>query len=270
MVKLVIHTADIHIRTYKMHREYRAAFQKFIEQVKELTKDLKREEIRIVIAGDLVHQKITISNEMILLTIDFLKALEQIAPLVIIAGNHDLLENNRERIDSITPIVSFFKGSDVTYYTDSDCYEDDNIVWCVYSIFEGNRRPDIESARKEYGDDKKYVGLYHAPIVGAKTDIGYKLEHGGEIDLFDGCDVAMLGDIHKHQEFNHNNVKIVYPSSLIQQDFGENISGHGFLAWDMDNLTYKFHEVQNDYGFYKFKIASPDDVNDNKEKLVNK
>jgi hypothetical protein len=40
----------------------------------------------------------------------------------------------------------------------------------------------------------------------------------------------MLGDIHKD---NHSTIKgiiIAYPSSLIQQNFGENISGHGFYC----------------------------------------
>jgi DNA repair exonuclease SbcCD nuclease subunit len=37
----------------------------------------------------------------------FLK-LEEIAPVVLIAGNHDLLENNKDRMDSLTPMVQFF------------------------------------------------------------------------------------------------------------------------------------------------------------------
>jgi 3',5'-cyclic AMP phosphodiesterase CpdA len=67
---------------------------------------LKREEIRIVVAGDLV-QKIIVSNEQIMLCL-VLRKLEEIAPVVLIAGNHDLLENNKDRMDSLTPMVQFF------------------------------------------------------------------------------------------------------------------------------------------------------------------
>jgi 3',5'-cyclic AMP phosphodiesterase CpdA len=52
-----------------------------------------------------------IKNSYIKRTIDalylFFKALEEIAPLIVIAGNHDLLENNKDRLDSITPVVQF-------------------------------------------------------------------------------------------------------------------------------------------------------------------
>ena len=101
MVKKIIHTADIHIRTFRMHDEYKEAFKTFISDVKELVKDYQREEVRIVIAGDYVHQKITISNELLILGTWFLRELEKIAPVVIIPGNHDLLENNKDRVDSI-------------------------------------------------------------------------------------------------------------------------------------------------------------------------
>jgi DNA repair exonuclease SbcCD nuclease subunit len=253
-----------------MHEEYIDGFKKFEQQIKELSEGLSREEMRIVIAGDLVHQKITISNEQILLTTWFLKKLESIAPVIIIAGNHDLLENNNDRVDSITPLVKLLDDKDITYYTESKCYLDENVVWCTYSIFDGNEAPDIEQARIEYGKDKQYIGLYHAPVLGAKTDIGYEFDHGGDLKQFAGCDAVMMGDIHMHQEFIYDGAPIVYSSSLIQQGYGESIKGHGFLEWDIESLTYKFHETPTKYGFYKFKVTSIDDIKDNKEVLVNK
>ena len=269
-IKVVFHCADIHIRTFRMHEEYKNSFSNFIDQAKELSEGLDRSEIRILIAGDLVHQKITISNEQLLLTTWFLKQLVKIAPVVIIAGNHDLLENNSDRVDSITPMIQLLDEYEIEYYKESECYVDDNIVWCVYSIFEGNSRPDIEQSRIDNGNDKTYIGLYHAPIMGASTDIGYEFDHGGDLKQFEGCDIAMLGDIHKHQKFTFDGCPIVYSSSLIQQDYGESIKGHGFLEWDIQARTFDFHEVPNLNGFYKFKVSSIDDIKDNKEILVNK
>jgi hypothetical protein len=68
-------------------------------------------------------------------------------------------------------------------------------------FFEENAKPDIESARVQFGDDKTYIGLYHAALLNAKTDIGYEIDRW--VRDFDGCDIAMLGDIHKRQSFNH-------------------------------------------------------------------
>ena len=34
----------------------------------------------------------------------------------LIAGNHDLLENNKDRMDSITPMVQFLPDKDINYF----------------------------------------------------------------------------------------------------------------------------------------------------------
>lgn len=269
MVKKIIHLADIHLRTFRMHEEYMSVFKNLMSDLTELLSDYKKEEIRIVIAGDLVHQKIVISNEQLMLGTWFLRKLEEIAPVIMIAGNHDLLENNKDRIDSISPMVQFLFDKNINYFKESKCYLDDNIVWCVYSIFEDNSRPDIEAAKEQFGNDKTYIGLYHAPIINAKTDIGYEIDHGGELEIFEGCDIAMLGDIHKRQSFNHKGIPIAYPSSLIQQNFGENVSRHGFLLWDVETKTFTEHDVENKSPFYQFKIKSLEDLDNGTEVLTN-
>ncbi len=203
MVRVVAHLADIHIRTFRQHDEYKEVFITLMAQLIDLVKDFKREEVRIVIAGDLVHQKIIISNEQLMLGTWFLMKLEEIAPVIIIAGNHDLLENNKDRMDSITPMVQFLPNANINYFKESKCYLDDNIVWCVYSIFEENKKPDIEGARIEFGSDKTYIGLFHGPIINAKTDINYSIDHGAELEIFEGCDMVMLGDIHRRNFFNY-------------------------------------------------------------------
>jgi DNA repair exonuclease SbcCD nuclease subunit len=269
MVKKIIHLADIHIRTFRQHDEYKEVFRTLINQLTDLLVDYKKEEIRILIAGDLVHQKIVISNEQLMLGSWFLRKLEEIAPVILIAGNHDLLENNKDRIDSITPMVQMLPDANINFFKESRCYLDDNIVWCVYSIFEGNSRPDIEAARIEFGPDKKYVGLFHAPVLNAKTDIGYDIDHGAGLDIFEGCDMVMLGDIHKRQVFFHKGIPIAYPSSLIQQNFGENVSKHGFLEWDVDTCKFDEHDVDNKYPYFQFKIKSLEDLEAGTEKITN-
>jgi hypothetical protein len=87
-------------------------------------------------------------------------------------------------------------------------------VWCVYSIFEENKRPNIDGAKIEFGNDKTYVGLFHAPIINAKTDIGYEIDHGAELDIFNGCDFVLLGDIHKRSLFIYKQTREIEEEEL--------------------------------------------------------
>jgi len=271
MIKKIIHIADIHIRTYRMHEEYKEILTSFIAKAKEQTKDFKYEEIRIAVVGDLVHQKITISNELLVLGCWFLDELAQIGKVVLVAGNHDFIEANKDRLDSISPMVNLLGNPNIAYYKESLCYKDENIVWCNYSVFDDNKRPDIENARAAYQDvdDLTYIGLYHAPLAGATTDIGYEFKEGTPLEHFKGCDIALLGDIHKRQTFLYGKTPIVYPSSLIQQNFGETVSKHGYLLWDVATRTFIEHDIPSRYGFYQFKVNTMDDIDNETEKFLN-
>lgn len=270
-IKKLFHIADLHFRTYKRMAESEDGCQKFLDEVRLYMSEnnLTHSEARIVIVGDIVHQKITISNELFSLVSWFLNACAKLCPVVIIAGNHDLLENNKDRMDSITPIIDAIDNPNVYYHKESKCYPDENIVWCVYSIFEENEKPDIEKGREKYGDDKVYVGLYHAPVNGAKTAIGYEFEESHDLIQFEGCDMVLLGDIHLRQSFEHKGIPIAYSSSMIQQDFGEKLYDHGYLIWDVDSKTFTEHNLEIDYGYYVFKIESLDDIENGEEKLMN-
>jgi DNA repair exonuclease SbcCD nuclease subunit len=272
MVKKLFHIADLHFRTYKRLDESELVCQKFLEEVSKYIEDnnLIHNEVRIVIAGDIVHQKITISNELSVLVTWFLDECTKLCPVIVIAGNHDLLENNKERVDSLTPVIEKRTFSEnVSYFKESKCYLDDNIVWCVYSIFEENVRPNIKEAKKLYGKDKKYIGLFHAPVNGAITSIGFEFEDHSELEQFDGCDAVLMGDIHHRQNFVRKGTNITYCGSLIQQDFGERVSGHGYLVWDVEHLDYTEHDIKTDYGYYVFKINSLDDIDNEREYLTN-
>ena len=51
---------------------------------------------------------------------------------------------------------------------------------------------------------------------------------------------------------------------------GEAITGHGYVVWDVPEKSCKLVEVQNEkYGYYKFKIGSEDDIDNDKEQLLN-
>lgn len=266
MVKKIIHIADIHIRTFQLHDLYKKQFEILIKELKEHTKDDNYENIRIVIAGDIAHQKINISNEQMMLTSWFIKELaEKIGKVVIIPGNHDFLENNTQRMDSITPIVELLNNEDITYYKDAGLYEDENINWVVYSLYQHNERPQFQ---KE--DNQLYIGLFHGVIQGMSTDIGFQFEDGYDRLNFVDLDLLLCGDIHKRQQFKlPGGGKGIMVGSLIQQNFGETVKHHGYGIYNVENDEYTFHDLKNDQPFLHFSISDISDIENEKEELLN-
>jgi DNA repair exonuclease SbcCD nuclease subunit len=173
----------------------------------------------------------------------------KIAKTIVIIGNHDFLENNTSRLDALTPIIDSLNNENIVYLKDRGIYEDDNINWCVYSLYEHNIPPDIQKSKN------KNIGLFHGPIQGLYTDIGYKFETGFETDKFDGCDLVFCGDIHKRQIFNIPGGKKAYMvGSTIQQNYGETIKKHGYGIYDVVNNTYDFVDLDNPKPFLSFVL----------------
>ena len=265
MIKKIIHTADIHIRRQLYHENYEKQFQKFLTEVKGQMDGYSYEEIRVVIAGDLVHEKINISNEQLIITAKFLNDIaEQISPVVIIPGNHDFLENNHERTDSITPIIELLNNDNIRFYKDSGVYEDDNINWVVYSLYQHNQRPEFEKG------EGLYVGLFHSPIMGLSTDTGYEFEDSFSPLSFTGLDLLLCGDIHKRQVFElPEGGQAIMVGSMIQQNFGETVHHHGYGIYDVPTDKYTFHDIDNEEPFLHFSISDIKDIDDEKEILLN-
>jgi DNA repair exonuclease SbcCD nuclease subunit len=270
MIKKIVHIADLHIRTIQLHDLYKTQFERFIKElalhVKEWSEEnVSWEEIRIVIAGDIAHQKINISNEQLMLTSWFLKELTKYGKVIIIPGNHDFLENNVQRLDSISPVVDLLSSPDITYYKDSGVYSDDNIDWVVYSLYQHNQRPDF---KKE--DGKFRVGLFHGAIQGMSTDLGFKFEDGYDRLNFVGLDLLLCGDIHKRQTFTlPGGGNAVMVGSLIQQNFGETVKHHGYGVYDCKSNKYTFFDLKTDQPYMHFRINDIKDIEDEKENLVN-
>ena len=272
MVKKIIHIADIHIRTIQMHDLYRTQFEillkeigvKFLEWADE---GISHNEIRIVIAGDIAHQKINISNEQLLLTSWFLRELTNYGKVVIIPGNHDFLENNVQRLDSITPVVELLNNPHITYLKDSGDYVDTDggVQWIVYSLYQHNVRPEFT---KQEG--LLTVGLFHGPIMGLSTDLGYEFEDAYDRLNFVDLDLLLCGDIHKRQQFTlPNGGKAIMVGSLIQQNFGETVKHHGYGIYDVETDEYTFHDLPNEQPFLHFSINDIKDIENETEEHLN-
>ena len=273
MIRKIIHLADVHIRPFLRLEEYTLKLNELNEKIKEEIEGYNYDEIRIVVSGDIVHSKNSISNELIAFVSAWIRQLEQFGKVVIISGNHDLMVGNMSRIDTLTAIftASQFENSihlDSYLGYDSGIIPDDNVTWALYSIFADYRRPNIEQAKKDFPNNT-VIGLYHGTIVGATLNNGTVIDSGVSGDTFEGCDFVAAGDIHKRQEIKRGDVKIVYPGSLIQQTFGETVTQHGFVVWDLEKKEHKFVDLSNEYALYDFEIKSIEDIDNNKEILIN-
>ncbi len=229
-----------------------------IEKWRELEPD------RIVFTGDLVHSKNQMTPELIEMVRWLLRECSYVAPTIIIPGNHDFLVNNTERLDALTPIINSMNSKNIFYYRDRGVYEDDNISWCVYSQYQGNIPPDISDAKGIK------VGLFHGPIQGMTTDLGYDFgDHAYDTEKFDGLEIVLCGDIHKRQEFSFKTGKGYMIGSPIQQNIGESIRNHGFGTYDFETKEYTYTDLENRKPFLKFTIKSFEDIENGIEKLQN-
>lgn len=284
MITKIIACADIHIPALKGITELKDVLSKFIDKCKEIVKEEGEECVRIVVAGDIFHNKLAITNESILAAHWFFSQLDQVCKTIVIIGNHDFLMDNMDRVDSLSPLFDIGGYKQVVFLDkelgcQSGIYDDDNVSWCLYSSFSGFNRPDIEVHKEANKENEKkdnfYVGLIHGEVNGAISVTNYVSETGVAQDVFDGCDFVIAGHIHKRQELKKNDVKIVYCSSINQKEFGESITGHGFVLWDIDvddkeDISYKYVDVPNkDYGFYKFEINDISDLEKDEEELIN-
>ena len=241
----LIHLSDIHIRLYKRSQEYLKVFQETYENIKKI----KGNKL-IVITGDILHYKNQLSPECIILTQEFLLKLSQISPVILIAGNHDALLTNQQRVDSISAIINHAQIPNLHYLKDTGIYQYNNLAFAVNSLLDNHwiyekNIPEIEVDYK--------IALYHGGVGQVDTGVGYRLRGEKLVSDFDGYDYVLLGDIHKHQFLTPT---MAYAGSLISQNFNEWSYPHGFLIWDLYQNKKKFIKIKNQCGYFIFTIKN--------------
>lgn len=275
MIKRIYQIADVHIPTYQKLEMYSEQLQKLIDNIEEDANKsgLSPDEMRIVICGDLVNSKNNVTNELNVFASSFIRQLSSIAKVICIAGNHDLVESNVSRTDTLTAIFQTAQFDNAVFLDMELGYEsgivyDDDITWALYSFYDGYRKPDINNAIKEKPDNK-VLGLYHGQIVGTKLYNGFISDSGQDADIFKGCKYVLAGHIHKRQSIKKGDCEIVYSGSVLQKDYGESITQHGYVIWDLTEDKYEFVDIPSEYGYYDFTINSIEDIKNNNEKLNN-
>ena len=251
----IYHIADVHVRNVKRHKEYNLVFNRLYSYIKKT----KTDDSLIYVAGDIVHAKTDMSPELVSVVSDFFKQLADIAPTIVITGNHDCNLNNNYRLDALSPIVKALNHQNLHYLKDNGVYSMAGVHFNVMSVFD--KPVDYIKADSFKGDYK--IALHHGSVHNASTDAGFVLSNTHvTTEMFKGHDLVLLGDIHKPQ-FLDDDKTVAYAGSLIQQNHGEAL-GHGIMIWDLESKKCKFVEIENDYGYYTFqvdegKITNPSD-----------
>lgn len=282
-VTRIIACSDIHIPALKGIDEIKDVLTTFISKCNKIIKEEDSpENVRIVVAGDIFHNKLAITNESMLAVNWFFSELDKLCKTYIVIGNHDFLMNNTGRVDSISPLFEIGTYNQVHFLDmelgyQSGIMNDDNIAWCLYSSFSGFNTPDIDIHKEAHKASKNapeiYVGLIHGDVNGATTVTNRVTENGLDPSVFGECDFVIAGHIHKRQEIKKDGVRIVYCSSINQKDMGESVNGHGFVLWDTEDpedITYEYVDIPNsESGYYKFEINDLSDIKEDKEELLN-
>jgi len=197
-VDKILHFSDLHIRLNSRHDEYRECLEKLYDGVKNLPINSL-----VVFAGDAHHTKVEISPEAIQLTNEVFRKIADLRPFIIIAGNHDALLNNKSRLDNISPIVDGLGHKNIFYLKESGLYGVGNILFNNFSVFDDATKY-IKSTSIPKKISLKYdkiVCLYHGPVYGMNTFLEYVVsDRTVTCELFDGCHIAMCGDIHLSQD----------------------------------------------------------------------
>ena len=251
----VIHIADVHIRNFKRHDEYESVFQRVYDYCREEVQQNKN--TIIYLAGDIVHAKTDMSPELIVQTRNFFVNLAKIAPVILIAGNHDMNLNNRNRLDALTPIVDSIDTPDFFYLKETGVYTFGGVHFILNAVWED---PDNFIMAEDVVEDGIKVVLYHGAIDKADIGLGHLIKNNRlSVEKFRGFDAGMFGDIHSFQYLDGDG-KFAYAGSLIQQNFGEGLT-HGVMKWKLKEGKSKFVPIQNDWAHYTIDIDGGNFVN---------
>jgi len=290
MLTNIIHLSDIHIRiggaVKSRYHEYNSVFVKLFESLSQHS-SIKNKTSIIVITGDIFHHKNKVEPYALELAITLLQGLASLASVYVIRGNHDYRQDLPSEHDMISALMSYHIDN-VTYLDKTGIYPvqnidiglvaiQDTLLYGSTSGISSNLPPfpvPSISEKKHYS-----VALFHGSISGSTLQNGTEVHstlHGYPIDWFQGYDAILLGDIHVQQikratiiEYQKDSIPHTthtqtysystpspwgYPGSLIQQDFGESIFGHGFVIWDLQNRLIHTYHLHNTDGYVKLRL----------------
>lgn len=254
----IVHLADIHIGEGGSTRtaEYAAVIDKINVP----------EGAIVVIAGDIFHYYRSYTSDDISLFTRLIDRLSRHNEVIIIPGNHDVVMQNNDKIDLISPLVAPKPPAQLVgdeYWADPLATMDRPRVhyWRRSGIYELAGFTFLHISVKCKIPQEEILALvankillYHGNRVeGAPfaTNIQITAEMMREAEL------CLLGDIHKREILKSANA--AYSGSLIQQNRGES-RDKGYLIWTKNKTWHaEVVLVENPCGFATVDITGKSD-----------
>ena len=282
-IKRIIHLSDIHIRTgnheQARYNEYLNVFNNLIERLGQY--DNLHDSI-IIITGDIFHHKNQIESSGIELFTYLIKELTNLTSVYIIMGNHDYRQDNVDDPDLLSALIKNSNYNNLHYLDKTGIYIVNNLLIGLVAIndilISGDTCGMVENLPEfpnpnnvDLSNVDYKVALYHGIIV--DDDNKFFKDKGINSGWFNDYDYAILGDNHKQQINNINpsnslhkfdlSKKIKenkaiwgYSGSLIQQNFGETISKHGYLLWNLEDKKATSVDIINNNSYCTFNFKN--------------
>jgi len=280
----IIHISDIHIRSGDSNKsrydEYITVFNNLFDSLSQQEAIIQKTAV-IVITGDIFHDKNKIGPSGIKIAVNLLQQVASLAPVFLIRGNHDYRQDFPNEHDMISALMSY-DIPNVTYLDETGIHNFSNLSFGLTTVQETllfGSTSGISSELPPFpipsSSDNYKIALFHGTISGSLLQNGStSTPHGYPIDWFQGYDAILLGDIHLQQikratltdniscnipntticssySYSKEQIPWGYSGSLIQQDFGEPIKGHGYIIWNLKNKLINIYHVKNKYGMIK-------------------
>jgi len=248
MIKLIV-LSDLHIKNNVRHDEYDIYF-KYIE-----LQLIKHKPDYVLFCGDLFHSKTILSPDAFTYAYKFLKILSICTntQVIVMAGNHDMNEKNLDKLDAITPLFEHLDSKRYYYCkTANDIFYED-IAFRPYPLSDKNN---WKFDRNKIAESEILVGIYHGPLNGVKTDLGFVFSDGKDVKEFDSCNYLFCGDIHSLTDYDKIGSKISV-GNPIQQDFGENVVKGMWLYEIEDATTFnrQFIQIPNYFPYITLNVG---------------
>ena len=244
----VIHLSDIHIRhEIDREEEYTVVFENLFSSIKN---KINNENTLIIIAGDLIHNKVRITPVVLFLVNKLLTGLSELGTVVLIDGNHDINVGN-ENDKKLLEVIS--KPKNVNYISNTGEYVFNNITLGVSTLVDNKFIKFSEIKKKN--QINLAVGHYTLKEWLDERNIPAMTRVKCVYD-FEGYDYALLGDIHSRKNYGHCR----YSGSLIQQNFSEGLK-HGYSIYDIKKSKWNNINIKSIYAFYNIKVNDNGNLN---------
>lgn len=213
----VIHFSDTHIRSGDVQKsrsqEYAQVFDAFCERVAQLP-CVRAGTAVLVCTGDVFHHKLRIESAGIRAFLRFMRQLSQLAPVLVIRGNHDYRQDVPDEPDMIGALLNESDGLERVHYLNATgLYRMGNLGLGLVAVQDAlasgstsGRAPSLPpfpdpAVLRAHPDVTHALALYHGMVqhksLGA---MGSTQGSGVPLTWFPSAyDAILLGDVHTQQ-----------------------------------------------------------------------